>query len=40
MQEYLIIDSVLPGLSLWLGLANAAAGLMLLLSALFAPHRS
>ncbi len=40
MQEYLIIDSVLPGLSLWLRLASAAAGLMLLLSAIFAPHRS
>ena len=37
MQEYLIIDPVLPGLSLWLRLASAAAGLMLLLSAVFAP---
>ncbi len=37
MQEYLIIDSVLPRLTLWLGLASAAAGLMLLLSAVFAP---
>lgn len=39
-QEYLITDSVLPGLSLWLGLAIAAAGLMLMLSAFFAPHRA
>ncbi len=39
-QEYLITDSVLPGLSQWLGLAIAAAGLMVLLSAFFAPHHA
>ena len=40
VQEYLIVDSVLPGLTLWLGLASAAAGLVMLLSAFFAPPRT
>ncbi|MCC5986574.1 MAG: beta-lactamase family protein [Pararhodobacter sp.] len=36
-QEYLILHSVLPGLSLWLGLATAAAGVVMVLSAFWAP---
>jgi CubicO group peptidase (beta-lactamase class C family) len=38
-QEYLILYSVLPGLSLWLGLATAATGLVMTLSALCPPRR-
>jgi len=38
-QEYLIIYSVLPGLSLWLGLATAAAGMVMAVSAFCPPRR-
>ena len=38
-QEYLILYSVLPGLSLWLGLATAASGMVMTLSAFCSPKR-
>ncbi len=38
-QEYLILYSVLPGLSLWLGLATAAAGMVMAVSAFCPPRR-